>query len=311
MAKQLEPEVPEVHDRDAEAKLSRNVDEFVTSPWPSDVVENLANWKQGDLLKGSPRFWAAPASRDAIIGTEPGDLDWSLVADNEPEGWVVICSQTCDIAGVGPGARAPFIQVAPVFRFASTTERNTLDMVRKWSIKYLAPLTAPPDDGAWAVDLRLIMPASKGMLLGKTPRHGFSNQLDSLLFSEALGLRFRRPAVHDQISYDLPNSLNDYIKTTRRSDPEWWHKVEQVRLLVTGDRLRPTDIRLIVLSDIPLTAAEKQVWRGWMKTCKKIVRSIDVDVRPIHFDTLDKMPARLYKDSIPVRLPELGHPPSW
>src|SRR5262245_13208358 len=80
-----------------------SIDEFVPADWPSEVVTALDVWKQGDLIGGSPRFWAGPGRDDPIVGTSGSGLAWDLFDAGSDGGFVAVTTQTCDIAAFGPG----------------------------------------------------------------------------------------------------------------------------------------------------------------------------------------------------------------
>jgi hypothetical protein len=148
--------------------------------WSADAKAQLDVWKQGDVLLDLPLTWLGPASLDQIVGVNPhlGVDDPELSARPfynkaiRAHG-VVVCSQTCDIAGTGPGDRHPFVEVAPLIsgKTLSTTLRK---MASRWRVGYLIPTALgannlPESEDGWFVDLRLIFPISKSLLLGREP----------------------------------------------------------------------------------------------------------------------------------------------
>jgi hypothetical protein len=93
------------------------------------------------------------------------------------------------------------------------------------------------------------------------------------------------------------------MRTQRKKQPEWWQKVEQLRVDVTeGTRLGPLKVRLIVVEYAPLEAHEREVWREWAKSFGTRLRKTgDGEMLPPHFATLDALSARLYVESVPIR----------
>jgi len=288
-----------------------NVDDLVPDVWPEDVVNALDQWKQGDLVQGSPRFWAGPSSEDPVLGTAPGSRDWEVVDDEAPGGYVVVTSQTCDIAAAGPGRWHPFVDVSPVFEVPADYDANKLQNILKWEVSYLVPISPSLSSSQWVADLRLSMPISKGLLASRSPIEGFATEEDRLLFGEAIAIKKRRPALADVISYDLPRSLSNYIKTTEKAQPEWWQHVEQVRLRIKGDRLRPSAVALLICEDIELSSRQRKIWRDWRKQGAALLRPHRITLDPVLFQTIDDMKARLYRETVPLRIPELGRPPVW
>lgn len=184
------------------------VDGLLPAAWPADLAERLGTWQTGHLLPRPALTWAGVAGDDPVTGVPTGDgdaYDWEPLADPDlraPYGLVV--SQTCDIVAAGTGRKHPFVDVPPVFR------RNDLDKgpaqdIEQFKVTYLVALTAPPDDGFWVADLRLVMPVSKALLASHTPVPGFANAEDLLNLAEAVARKRRRPALHDVLSEDLPS----------------------------------------------------------------------------------------------------------
>ncbi|WP_213003165.1 hypothetical protein [Winogradskya consettensis] len=190
-------------------------------------------------------------------------------------------------------------------------DQSKLASILQWEVSYLLPVTAPLSQNAWVADLRLSMPISKGLLVGRQPIEGFASEDDRLAFIEAVALRKRRPALADVLSEDVPKSLGAYIKQTDKATPEWWQQVEQVRLRIKGDRLKPNAVGLIVCESIQLSPEQRKVWRNWRTLGARILRPHKIKLEPTLFGTLDALPARLYRDSVPIRLTDLGRPPAW
>jgi hypothetical protein len=290
---------------------SSNVDQFLPAKWEPHVVQALSAWKQGDLIEGVPRFWSIPAGPDQVIEFAHGDVDWEVFETEVIPGWVIILTQTCDIAAAGPGQRQPFIQVSPIFRFPEGYDASKIESVFRWEVTYLAPVTAPPGDGIWGVDLRLSMPASKGILLNKSSKSGFVTETDALNFGEAIAARMRRPALHEALSYDLPRSIDALIADSDKAQPEWWEHVEQVRISIHGDRIAPTSVTPIVIEVVRLEPSERKIWRDWQKRLRRQLQKTGIRLHPVQFGSLDSISARLYKESVPVRISKLGRAPNW
>lgn len=308
-----DPQLTEANTSTAAAQSStnngRSLDDLQPA-WSPDSVASLDVWKQGDLLRAGPRFWAAPGGVDPVLITG-ADVDWGVLDDGEDDGWVAVTSQTCDIAAAGPGRKQPFVEVSPAFRLPSNLDASQIENIRNWGVTYLAPLTAPPGDGVWAVDLRLTMSVSKGLLVGQQPIEGFLREADRLNFGEFLGVRKRRPSLHDVLTGELLKSLCAYVKSTSKAAPEWWQNVEQVRMRVEGDRLRPTAAGLIIIEETKLEASQRKVWRDWSSQARRILRPHGITLIPMLFSTIDDLSARLYRDSVALRMPELSRPARW
>ncbi|MDT9699283.1 hypothetical protein [Streptomyces sp. P17] len=295
------------------------LDSLVPEVWPEGFTEALDAWQQGHLLPGSTLSWAAPYGLDAVTGietdndgeVEASSAEWCHVSvDDLRYQWVIVTSQTCDVAAYGPGARHPLVQVSPVMLMPSVSD-NQRTAIERHEVAHFVSLSKPPAEGFWVVDLRVSVPVSKHLLVVNSPLSAFASEQDLLDFSEHVAARIRRPSLHDIVSGDMVKSIGQYIKSTNRGDPDWWEQVEQLRVLITGTRLSPSSIQLIVVQQTELNAKQKKIWRDWAPPFRKVLKRERISLSPLHFTTLDVMKARIYKESIPLRVPELLRPHLW
>lgn len=86
----------------------------------------------------------------------------------------------------------------------------------------------------------------------------------------------------------------------------WWSKVLEVGVLCTGDRLAPTRVKLLVLTTTDLQPSEQDQWvrlsKGWDAKAKA---EAAFRVQAPHVDRADACSAIVYRDAIPLYLPEL------
>jgi hypothetical protein len=184
------------------------------------------------------------------------------------------------------------------------------DQLTEEQIADLPPLTLEdiPRGHRWYADLRLLMPISKGLLVTREPRAGVFNEDESLAFGEILAQKFRRPALHEALSEDLPKALEEYVRNAG-ANRQPFAKVDQVRLhLLEGDRLAPVRGRLVVLTEnSELDADEQAVWLDLNRSAAQVFQMHDITYAPlVHFD-VTKMPAALYRNTVPVRCRYIGH----
>ncbi|MGH3932041.1 MAG: hypothetical protein ACRDTF_18930, partial [Pseudonocardiaceae bacterium] len=167
-------------------------------------------------------------------------------------------------------------------------------------------LTNPPAPGEWAIDLRISLPVSKGVLLGHTPRRGFACELDEIEFADHLAGRSRRAALHDELSGSMLKNLRELVKKQR--GPVVDDDVEQVRLLVyEGSRLDPKKVQLIVIEETRLTAENRTIWRVWRETERKRLIKLKpvILLLPLLFRTVSELNVDLYRRTVPLNIPEL------
>jgi hypothetical protein len=283
--------------------------------WAPDEISTLGMWAQGHLLVGPPLSWAEYAEPDGAAssdqsqeaGTSRSDADlavpgaWQVSQSEDTFRWAAITSQTCDVGGEGPGARHPFVQVSPVVSLEGYSP-TVVDAIRNHRKVDMVLLTQPPTAGGWAVDLRVNLPVAKEVLLTAAPIQGFATEEDLLRFAEHLSLKSNRAALHPSLSEELPKSIKEHVKTQRKSQPEWWQKVEQLRVhVIAGTRLEPLKVRLVVIEYSTLEAAEREVWREWAKAFgKQLQTQCRATMLMPLFSSLDALSARLFVESVPL-----------
>ncbi|MFI1949393.1 hypothetical protein ACH46F_36775 [Streptomyces virginiae] len=304
---------------DGEAGIEfATLDSILPEVWPDEFAKSLEAWQQGHMLPGSTLSWAAPSGLDVVTGIDSGAEEgqeasrgWCHVSVSDLQcHWAIVTSQTCDIVAYGPGARHPFVQVSPVY-LLSEVSSNRRNAIEGHEVSHLVALSIPPSPGFWVADLRVSLPVSKHLLANSSPVLAFSSDQDSLDFSEHVAARIRRPSLHDAVSDVMVKSIGQYVKSTNKGNPEWWENVEQLRVLITGTRLAPSSVQLVVLQQNPLDAAQKKLWRDWASSFRKILARDKIALAPVFFTSLDDMSARLYRESVPLRVVEIRRPHVW
>lgn len=284
-----------------------HVDSLIPDAWDHVAIKLLDRWAQGLLLENVPIAWTAPAADDPITGLKGTGTPSVVAGSRLILEWAVVASQTCDIAATGPGRVQPFVQVLPLVDYTGMATEK-LQAILNYEVTYLAPMKPPGFSGTWAADLRVMLPVSKGLLLERSPRPAFSSEEEALGFSEHLAARLRRPALHEVISEDLVTRLGTGIKGGPRANPEWWQSVEQIRVILTGSRLAPSAIQLLVICQVPLSADERKLWRDMSKSLRALLRPAGISFKPFVFSDMGKLSADLYARSIPLHVGELQRP---
>jgi len=287
------------------------VDHFMPPTWGKDLADALNPWRQGDAFADLAMFWAGPEGEDPVTGAPPGeDGDWELVYDPTARAeYGIIRSQTCDIGAGGPGHRHPFVDVSPTYD-ASDLGKGDQKLIRNYAVQYLVALTRPPSDGFWVADLRVSLPVSKALLVKQTRLEVFANEEDRLDFGEMLAAKYRRPALHEAVSEGLTAALKQFA--AEPGGPAGWaDSVEQVRIMLKGDRLAPLSAVLLFTTLLPIDAAA----RAHILTCrtrsKKALKEGGIRLTSLQIQTEDKIPASIYRCSVPLRVEGLGGRPAW
>ena len=273
--------------------------------WSSEQVAALGGWAQGCLVPGS--IFAAAMRIEAPGGGSALEV---RSTDFDPNGWMIVVSQTCDVVVTGPGARQPVVLCSPVINIGDE-ETNKLDKVKAWSVTDLAPLDCVPDSGVWAADLRVVIALHKDALVGLSPIAAHSDDEGAFQFGNHVATRFRRPALHDALSLELRNLLDEAIRTGPKDDDSWFLDVEQVRLEITPSRLRPTWVRIHFLCDRQLTPAERAQWKVSGKKIKKLFAEHGITYGTMAFDLLADVKATAYRQWSPLPISGLRRPQFW
>ncbi len=184
------------------------------------------------------------------------------------------------------------------------------DRVTAEQVMELGPLSVAdiPRGHRWYADLRILVPVSKALLIDRDPISGFLTEDESLTFGEVLAQKFRRPALHEALSEDLPKVLETYVQNAGHTTNPF-AKVDEVRLnIMAGDRLNPLRGQLIVLTENgELTSEEQAAWTGLNKKASQLFATHNITyANLVHYDISD-MRAALYRKTVPVRCRYLGH----
>lgn len=183
------------------------------------------------------------------------------------------------------------------------------EQVTEDQVANLGPLTVAdiPRGHRWYVDLRILIPVSKGLLIGREPVDGFLTENESLTFGEVLAQKFRRPALHEALSEELPKVLETYVQNAGAAKNPF-AKVDEVRLsIMEGDRLNPIRGQLIIITENgELTPVEQDAWESLNKYASQLFSAHDITYADlVHYD-IARMPASLYRKTAPVRCRHLG-----
>lgn len=199
------------------------IDRLLPEQWDPDTLVSLERWRQGHLLKMDRGTWIVPAWQDDPVTGErsAGAAVGGVRARSAPlsdTGYSVVVSQTCDIAG-GPAKRHPLVNVCPV-RDVSAFPTDKIQQIKDHQVTEYVWLTQPPAVGAvWAVDLRAIVPVSKGLLAAHDPVEGFATIEEELILGQRLASKLSRPAVHDPLAGPVFESLRRLLSKRKKSQP--------------------------------------------------------------------------------------------
>lgn len=284
------------------------LDDLLPEPWTLEVLAALERWRQGHLLAVEKGVWLGPAGTDDPVTGDslPGNAgDLRARSDGFGDtGYMAVVSQTCDIAG-GPGLRHPFVQACPVRDIAGFPSEK-IQQIKDCHANDYVSLTQPPIAGAeWAVDLRVTVPVSKGVLATANPVEGFAKAEDEIQLGHRIASKFARPAVHDALASAVFELLRRCLSRNKKSQT-WCDDIEQLRLeILEGTALQPKRVRLLVYTDTDLSSADRKPLREEWKSHKKSLKNVGIEHAPIGFVAVEKCSLRRYRESIPIDIPTL------
>lgn len=284
------------------------LDDLLPESWTREALAALERWHQGHLLAVEKGVWLGPAGADDPVTGDslPGNLGELRGRSDSfgDTGYMVVVSQTCDIAG-GPGMRHPFVQACPVRDIAGFLPETIKQIKERHANDYVS-LTQPPVAGVeWAVDLRVTVPVSKGVLVAVDPVDGFATAEDEILLGHRFASKYARPALHDELADVVINSLRRCLARHKKTET-WCDDVEQLRLeILEGTALQPKRVRLLVYTDTNLSAADRKPLREDWKSHKRGLKRVGIEQAPISFVTLEKCSLKQYRESIPIDVPTL------
>jgi|GEM_PF-2768224 len=229
---------------------------------------NLDKWEQGDILQEVPVTWLSPAGHDGVLDL-PNPLPAKGFPHSTPElSFAIVCSQTCDIAGAGPGVRHPFILIAPVIN-EENVPASLLNRARLNKLGYLFPL--PPKnnefgDGEWFAELRHVMSVSKALLNQSNYAGDFLAEETKIKFGRKLAQKLNRPALGDAFDNFVSPSLEKFIASAIDASVESYKNIDQVRVsILSGTRTQPLVIQFILIEKVgvPVPNSERLEWQRW------------------------------------------------
>jgi hypothetical protein len=283
------------------------LDEGVQSPWPDDVREANAPFKQGDLIE-KPPFYYMRANGIRLWGrsddeAEASEDDFELV-ELVPEGappYGIITTQTCDLSGEGAEPRLPWFQVAPVYKVDGSAAQSLLFRL------YITRLTAPQfASEVWVADLRIELTFEKGILVGRTPIESFEDERGYIDFAELLGRRRARAALADV----LVEVVSQGIKTKRSGTPNVlkkrvWASLQPggLRLSIDeGTRLEPKDAMLHVVTRGPASEELQEWFAEWWDEARPIALERGFSLLTTQFHDGTCIDAEMYRELVDLGL---------
>ena len=246
--------------------------------WPDGVLDAVAQFRQGDLVRGLPLFyWADPTTpvhdrtrAYAAAGSAAPEI--VKFADHAPFG--LVTTQTCDLALEGNGKPgSAWVQLAPVFNGMAPHPNDPNKRLLPGNVRrfveagqgYQSLLFIPdlPDGGFWFADLTFEVPVERGWLAQQPRLDGFGDELKREEVGRRLGWLRSRPALDGRFVAAVQKPTGDALSALRKTNPERYEEmaasVIEIGFVLTT-RLEASAARLCVFH---AGASEDQL--GWWR----------------------------------------------
>jgi len=267
--------------------------------WPPAAREATDALRQGMLVRSPPLVYAADPAHPIHAATKawaPSPVAASGVvnvlseARRPPYG----LTQTCDLVEEGTPKR-PWIHLAPVYELtANRGERRMVEQGRGFD--YLVHVTGLAARGGalWVADLRLLVPAEKGWLVGREVRPGFSDEEGYDRLAAQLARRFSRPAyatvVVEQVLKPLSRLVKAIIERYEGKD-----QIADIGIALGRSPLDPVNAELVFLLDGPLPPGLREQIIEWWQPTGAAARAAGLELLAPRFVSLDELSAREYR----------------
>lgn len=293
--------------------------------WPTEVLERVATFRQGDLVANLPLFyWADPArpvfarTRD-YGGSPPGVVEMH-------EGWYfeygMITTQTCDLADEGDGKpKFAWAQACPVYNakapHPTDPSKHVLDggtrrLIREGRDQQRMAVPGL-GDGLWVADFRLEVPVERGWLAAQERIVVFPNDADRWEVGRRLAWLRARPAFDSRFVRSVQKPLVSALRALATADRpryELMHsEVAEVGVL-SASHAEMTDVAIIVLYE-SLSESTKEWWLSQWEAWAERAVAENLNLLPLEFADLAKLSAAEYRRMTRLPLAHISDEPAW
>ena len=297
--------------------------------WPDGVLEAVAQFRQGDLVRDLPLFyWADPMTpvheRTRAYSAE-GTAGPEVVTFAAPAPYGMVTTQTCDLALEGDGPpNTAWVQLAPVFNGLSPRPENpdlhlldggVRNLVRSGrGYQNLLFIPQMPEDGFWFVDLTFEVPAERGWLARQERIDGFGDETRREEVGRRLAWLRSRPALGGRFVAAVQKPIADALRVLRVEEPavydEMHEKVLEVGFELTT-RLSVSAARLCVIHD-GAPEALLDWWRTlWTTTLTPNADTENFTLFPLEVEDVHDLSVANYRRLTRLPLVTISPNPEW
>jgi len=261
------------------------IDEHIKRPWPPEVAQALARFKQGDLIARPPFFYGRHPTLELFDagGAADGDSRVHELHPDDAPPYGVITTQTCDLDEQGTPTQ-PWFQVSPVSPLSDEAILNKA---------YIVELTGSLG-ARYVADLRIELPVEKTLLVGREPIAGFATEEEAEEFARLLGVRRARAALANELVNSVIRLIGRRKANNRRRASRVWGAIWRLGLQIEeGSRLRPVAVRLHVLSEGEPTEEALTWFADWEDIARGEAERVGITLHTTRHHDATSMDARL------------------
>jgi hypothetical protein len=297
------------------------------SEWPGGVLDALARFRQGDLIRDLPLFYFGDPQRPVHARTlhyqTQGEVESQVVSFSDVAPYGLVLTQTCDLAQEGGGKpNSAWVQLSPVFNAltASPTDpdQHLLSGERRKLIKngrdqFRLHVPDLPDDGFWFADLTFEVCVERGWFANQECLVGFTKEGEREGVGRRLAWLRARPAFATPFVEAVQQPIISALRIVRREEPARYERM-YTRIFEIGirisSRLAPAQAELFVLH---MDATEDLLdwWRNLWVELKLNADEAGFNLLPLNIADLAELPAASYRQLTRLPLAEISPHPAW
>lgn len=295
--------------------------------WPDGVLDAIAQFRQGDVVRDLPLFYWADTQRPVHARTAhylaQGETEAQVVSFANAAPFGLVVTQTCDLVQEGAGKpSSAWVQLAPVFNalapHPSVPEEHLLPgdrrkLIHKGRDQLRLHIPDIPDEGFWFADLTFEVPVERGWLAGQERIIGFSDEVAREEVGKRLAWIRARPAFATSFVEAVQQPIIEALRALRRQAPALYDRMHADVLEVgvgSNSRLTPTQVELVVLHT---GAAEDLLdwWRDLWPDLKVKADATGFNLLPLNVADLEVLSAAEYRQLTRLPLAQITPHPAW
>lgn len=295
--------------------------------WPPGALDEILNFRQGDLVADLPLFYWADPSHSVHARTRfyaaQGQTDATVIRFAEVAPFGLITTQTCDLAQEGDRKpNSAWVHLAPVFdaeadhpaiegkRLHDGGARKLIKQGRD-QFRLLIPNVGA--DGLWYADLTFEVPVERGWLAQQTRKVGFSDEKEREELGKRLAWLRCRPAFDtrfvEAVQQPIVASLRQLAKDDRDTYERMFAQVAEIGVRLNS-RLAVSQADLTILHN-GADADLLDWWRNLWVALNAKADALGFNLLPLRVENLSVLSAGEYRTMKRLPLAAISSNPAW